>query len=206
MADNGTPAVPETPAAPAAPSTPVEPGPAPAPQTPPATPALQFEGPRHKEATGQLTRTSQQLARYREMYGDLESNPSAPAPAEQPAPTSEAWTRTDQRNWELDQQIGRNPNLVPHAEEIKKLVGGGLDLQEARETVAKRHNIALAPSVQRDLELMPTIPGGGGMPPPNGANLDPEHEQSLAREAIPVEAAKKHLPKINQAWQKALRR
>lgn len=222
MADNsnpaaGTPDAPQAPASNSAPTgtgtgaAPAAPSPAPAAfdahgvPTDPVARAAHFEK-NWKEATGQNTPLQQQNARYRELYGDLEGAPTAPPAPHSPAPVDPAqkpWTHADQQDWNLSQQIARTPPLVPHQDEIKKLVGGGLQIEEAREIVAKRHNIALSPTMHSDIELMPTTPSGGGAPAPGGQGLSPEHEQSLRSEGKDPEKAKKHMPAIARAWAKA---
>lgn len=165
---------------------------------------------RHGEATGTLTKAQQAAAKYRETYGELPPDGGAPAATtpnpNQPALPANVWTEEKQRNWEIQQDIARTPSLVPHNEEVVKLVQGGLQLGEAKEIVAKRHNIVMQPTMDAGIEMMPVMPGGGGLPSSNGANVAPEHEASLAREGKSVESAKKHMPAVNQAWRKALKR
>ncbi|MBX4215413.1 hypothetical protein KW797_00460 [Candidatus Parcubacteria bacterium] len=162
---------------------------------------------RAKEATAQATRDQQKNARYREQFGELEASP-APAQTTQPQTVNvEAIVEAKLQEHQLTQQIQRTPSLLSYTDEIKGLVKGGLSVSEAKETVAKRHNVVLAPSIDSDIELMPTAPGGGGSPSSSGgAGLSPEHEQSLLREGGNLEAAKKHMPLINRVWQKAARR
>jgi hypothetical protein len=150
---------------------------------------------RHTEATAHSTRNEQQNARYRELYGDLKDD-KAPKPAApvdgsgQPALPANVWTDEKQKDHELTQQIARVPTLVPHADEIKTLIRGGLTLAEAKSTVAGRHNITLGPSVG-PLDMMPGMPGGG----PSGAGASEFTDSQLAamqRDGVNPDDAKKY--------------
>ncbi len=186
-------------------------------QTPPGDPkiptdpvaAAEYWKNRHSEATSQNTRVEQRNARYRDLYGDL-SEPTPPAPpAGNPnnSPNVEAIVKQTLKNWEVDQQLQRVPSIAPYNQEVKDLVATGkITLERAIKIVAEDHNIALSPTMPADIEQMPTAPGGGGMPPSGGSSLSTEHEQSLARDGIAVESAKKHMPLIGKAWNKALKR
>lgn len=162
---------------------------------------------RHNEATATITRTTQQNTRYRELYGEIDNDPPPTPAGNQPSADVEAVVQRSLKDWEIDQQVKRIPSLLPHLQEVKDLVGTGkLTMERAMKIVAEDHNIVLSPTMHPEIELMPTIPSGGGAPPSSGSGLSSEHEQQLAREGGNIEAAKKLMPVINRAWNKALRR
>ena len=208
MADNSTPAPGTPPASTPAPGTGTSPQatppvPSPSPSGIPTEPAqaAEYWKARHEEATATITRTTQQNARYRDMYGELENAPAAPQ-----TPNVEQIVDTRLKAWEIDQRISRVPSLTPYAQEIKDLMGTGkVNLDRAMKIIAEDHNVVLSPSTPADIELMPTAPGGGGAPSAGGS-VPPEIERTLAAEGGNVEAAKKHLPLINKVWNKALKR
>ena len=154
-----------------------------------------------KEATGQLTPLQQQNARFRELYGDLESEKVPATQPKTPADGQPAFvTREELQEMKLDEQIGKTPSLVPHAPEVKGLMKGGATMDEAREIVARRHNITLGPSNPH--EYMPTMPSGGGAPSSGSSMYSAEELQQMEADGIKPEVAKKHEAKTAQIWSK----
>lgn len=168
---------------------------------------------RHREATDTLRKEGEtkkeyetRLNRYRETYGELEPEPQGGKPNANEgggAPSVEAIVDQRLEAKELDRQIGRVPTLVPHAQEVKDLVKSGLNLNEAKEVVAKRHNITLGPVSGPD-DLMPNMPGGGGITPAD--SFSNEQLAGMRKDGIDAEKAKKHLPKLAEIWNKAKKR
>ncbi len=172
-----------------------------------AAQAAEYWKNRHEEATKTITRTTQKNARYRDMYGDLEDDAAPAQPQGQTPATPPNSNFVPKEQYESDRlrdQIGKtHPALVEHADSVSKLVKAGIKYDTAIRSVAMEHNITLGPSSQPDIEGMPTTPAGGGAPSSGGSGLSREHEESLGREGIPVEAAKKAMPAIQKAWANA---
>jgi hypothetical protein len=154
-----------------------------------------------KEATAQLTPVQQRNAKYRELYGDLEGEaPPTPQPKTPQAGEPAYVTREEIQEMKLDEQIGKTPSLVPHAAEVKNLMKGGATMDEAREVVAKRHNITLGPSAPND--HMPNMPSGGGAPNNGSSMFSADDQARMAQEGIAPELAKKHEGKLAEIWGK----
>lgn len=222
MADNSTPVAPAAPAAsapgtgtgaaPAAPAggapavvTPPAGGGDPKIPTDPAERAAYFEQ-RHGEATATITRTTQRLSKYEELFGPLDDE--KPAAAAAPAGSGgeanlDATIDAKLADREMTRDIARIPTLVPHTQEIKDLVKGGLQLGEAKETVAKRHNITLGPDAG-PMDMMPTVPGTGGTPITSG--FTNEQLEGMRKDGIDPEKAKKFIPQLNEITKRALKR
>lgn len=166
---------------------------------------------RHREATDTLRKEGEtrkqyetRLNRYKETYGDLEPEPTKPPAAGGDALPPNVWTVEKQKEWELDQHIGRTPSLVPHAQEVKDLVKGGLQLQEAKEIVAKRKNITLGPTVG-PIDMMPMSPAGGGNSQPQ-TGFSNEQLEAMRSEGIDPEKAKKHASAVASIMKRANRK
>lgn len=167
---------------------------------------------RHKEATDTIRVTSEaktkyesDLKRYKDTYGDLEPeklNTQQPAANTQELP-SNAWTDEKQKNWELDQQIGRVPSLVPHNTEIKDLVKGGLKLDEAKKVVAERHNISLGPTTG-PIDMMPGASPAGGSSQ-TSQQFSNEQVEAMKNDGIDPEKAKKHAGAVADIMKRARR-
>ena len=210
MADNSTPAAPAAPAAPApgtgtnaTPAAPAAAGGDPKIPTDPAEAAKYWQD-RHTEATATITKVTQRESRYKDMYGELEpETPAAPPPAAGADPAFDARFEQKYAEKEMDRDISRIPTLVPHSKEIKDLVRGGLTMEEAKETVAKRRGVTLGPAVG-PMDMMPTIPGGGGAQPASGFTND--QLEAMKKDGIDPEKAKKHVGTINEIARRALKR
>lgn len=168
---------------------------------------------RHGEATNtirQFGETKKQfearITAYETKFGKIEDDKTTPPKPAADGSTlpADVWTDSKQKNWELDQQIGRIPTLVPHSQEIKDLVKGGLQLQEAKETVAKRHNITLGP-VTGALDMMPHVPSGGGNTQPT-TGFSNDQLDAMKRDGIDPEKAKKHHATVEGILKRARRK
>jgi hypothetical protein len=157
---------------------------------------------RHKEATAEITRTSQRNAQYRELFGDLEGETP---PTKTPETPVQDIVKQELKAWQVDQSIERTPNLVQYADEIKGLVNGGATMNEAKTLVAARHNVAMGPSNE---EQMPSVPPAGGSSLGSDDDFSPEEKAAMNREGVKLDPEKSKDMKrmVDNAWKKALRK
>jgi len=170
--------------------------------------AEHFES-RHKEATETIRKKSEEtkaeresrekaeakLAKYNEMYGELDEDEPTPPPQ-----TVEAVKREEFDLFKLQQSLP--PNLREYTEEVQKLTSAGVTIERAKKIVAEDHNITLGPS-KDIIDAMPTDTGGGSAPE---QSFTAEELEALNRDRISLELAKKHLPALEKVWKKALKR